>query len=251
MAERPPPAPNASTLRLEILKELQQLIDSREYRDRLDRSAIAETKGREHWVLHLLLRASEVETAHTDTLIGSAYSNLVSRLERIEDRLARSEEQGGQTDLQIRARLDSLDQLVGERIEATLATATDRLGAELERRLQESLDRKWAPIGESIETFGQGSKQMSQGVTDTFRLAAQTRLVLNDNSRRVSDLGRDLLALEESLKLVVARSLEAGFAAIDQRLGAIEAHLGLPNGGEAPPRAADPKAPSLDSSGLA
>jgi hypothetical protein len=227
MADRPVSTHGASALRLEILKEIQQLTESREYRDRLDRSPLAEAKGREHWVLHLLLRASEVETAHTDTLIGSAYSNLISRLAALEDRIARVEELNVTLEGSLRTRLENLDQLVGERLEGGLAQGSARMGEELGRSLQENLDRKWAPIGASIETFAQGSKQLVKGVDDTFRLAAQSRLLLNDNARRLSDLGRDVVALEESLKLVLARTLEQAFAPLEHRLGAIEAQLGI------------------------
>lgn len=227
MAERPVGAGTSSAVRLEVLKELQQLTENREARDRLDRSPLAEAKGREHWVLHLLLRAAEVETAHSDTLIGSAYSNLISRLEAIDDRIARVEERNSSLEGSVKGRLDSLDQIVGDRVDAGLVRGAERMSKDLTHSVGESLDRKWAPIGESIETFAQGSKQLVKGVDDTFRLAAQTRLLLNDNARRLSDLGRDILALEETVKLVVAKTLELGLAPIEHRLAAIESQLGI------------------------
>lgn len=227
MADRPVTAGASSALRLEILKELQQLEESRESRDRLDRGPLAETKGREHWVLHLLLRASEIETSHTDTLIGTAYSNLVSRLEALEDRLRRVDEIGERLEGSVKSRLESLDQQVGDRIEGSLAQGADRLTSQMVRSLEENLDRKWGPISESIETFADGSKQLVKGVDDTFRLAAQTRLLLNDNARRLSDLGRDIVALEDSLKLVVAKTIESSLGPLEQRLSALEMQVGL------------------------
>lgn len=247
MADRPASAPSTSTLRLEILKELQQLTESREARDRLDRSPLAEAKGREHWVLHLLLKASEIETAHTDTLIGSAYSNLLARLESVEDRIGRIEEVSSSLDASVKSRLENLDQLIGDRIDRSLVQGTEKLGLQLTRTVQEGLERTWEPIGEATERFAVGSKQLVKGVDDTFRLAAQTRLLLNDNARRLSDLGRDIVALEDSLKLVVARTLEDGLAGFDQRLRAIERQLGLPSGegsASVPPAKSDQPLPS-------
>ncbi|MCI4346225.1 MAG: hypothetical protein L3K07_05680 [Thermoplasmata archaeon] len=232
MAERAVPSSGTSAVRLEVLKELQQLVENREVRDRIDRGPLAETKGREHWVLHLLLRAHEVETAHTDTLIGSVYANLVSRLESVEDRLGRVEELEGALDETLKTRLESVDKVVGDRIEAGLNDGVERLRGDLAKSLGENLDKKWAPVGESIETFAQGSKQLVRGVDDTFRLAAQTRLLLNENVRRLSDLGRDIVALEESLKLVVQKTIEQTLLPLDQRLSAVEAHLDLPSGSE-------------------
>jgi hypothetical protein len=227
MADRPVATPGASALRLEILKELQQLTENRDNRDRLERSPLAETKGREHWVLHLLLRAHELDTAHSDTLIGSVYSNLMSRLEGLEDRIAHVEEVSTNLDASLKSRLESLDQLVGERIESSITQSTEKMGQNLGSTLQQNLDHKWAPVGESIETFAQGSKQLVKGVDDTFRLAAQSRLLLNDNARRLSDLGRDLVALEETLKLVVTKTLELGLAPLEHRLATMEGQLGI------------------------
>jgi hypothetical protein len=227
MAGRPAAGPGTSALRLEILKEIQQLTENRDVRERLDRGPLAETKGREHWVLHLLLRASELGTQHTDTLIGSAYSNLLARLDALDERIARMEEVSGALDATVKTRLESLDQIVGQRVESGLTEGTERMGAQLGRSVQENLDRKWGPIGESIETFAQGSKQLVKGVDDTFRLVAQSRLLLNDNARRLSDLGRDLVALEETIKLVVARTLELGLQPMEHRLALIERHLGI------------------------
>jgi hypothetical protein len=246
MADRPVAAAGSSALRLEILKELQQLTESREHRDRLDKSPLAEAKGREHWVLHLLLRASEVETAHTDTLIGSAYANIISRIDGVEDRIRRIEESNLALEGSLKSRLESLDQVVGERIESGLGQASERMTGVLGKSVTESLDQRWSPIGESLETFAQGSKQLVKGVDDTFRLAAQTRLLLNDNARRLSDLGRDIVALEESLKLVLVRTLEQAFLPLEHRLAAIEAQLGIANNetgareGEKKPEAPQP-----------
>lgn len=248
MAGRPVAPSSTSALRLEILRELQQLTENRDARDRLDRSPLAETKGREHWVLHLLLRASEIETSHTDTLIGSAYSNLVARLESLEDRLGRIEEMARSLEGSVRSRIEGLDQVVGTRVETTLAEGSDRIGAQLGRTVQESLDRKWAPIGDSIESFAQGSKQIAQGVDDTYRLATQNRLLANETARRVSDLGRDILALEDSVKLVVSKTLEQGLAPLEHRLAAIEAQLGLANG-ESPLRHGEKRTGSTPAAG--
>ena len=67
------------------------MIDDREVRDRIDRGPLAETKGREHWILHLLLRGQEFGQGQLTTLVGSAYSNLTARLQSIEDRVQRVE----------------------------------------------------------------------------------------------------------------------------------------------------------------
>lgn len=227
MGGRPTAGPVTPQLRVEILKELQALIDSREARDRLDRSPLAEAKGKDHWVLHLLLRAQESSQTHTDLLVGTAYSNLLARLQSVEDALQRSKEFDAGLDAEVRARFDALENSVGtkitEGIDGGVAKITTALGA----TVTENLDQKWKPVGDSIETFAQGSRQVLKDVADTYRVATQTRLLLNENARRITDLGRDLVALEDSLKLVVAKTLEEGLQPLDQRLSAIEAHLGI------------------------
>jgi len=239
MSGRPAAPPGASTLRVEVLKELQQLIDNREARDRFEKSALAETKGREHWVLHLLLRAQESTSTHIDTLVGSAYSNIVARIQAVDDRLGRLEDHGNAAEADVRSRLDALDTTLLARVDKGLADANDKLVKSVQDGLAESLDAKWKPVGESIDTFAQGSRQILKDVSDTYRVATQTRLLLNENARRIADLGRDLVALEESLKLVVQKTIEDGLAPLEARVAALESHAGLATptttNGERPP----------------
>jgi hypothetical protein len=230
---------NLPRLRLEILQELQQLIDNREARDRLDRGPLAETKGREHWVLHLLLRAQESVQAHTDRLIGSSYANMTARLQSIEDRVASFSESDAAARADLTGRLDVLTNTFSERMDRGFTEGTDRIAETASARLSKELQEAWKPIGESIEMFSQGSKDMVKEVSDTYKVATQTRLLLNENARRISDLGRDLLALEDSLKLVVQRAIEEGLGPLEQRVAQLEARVGL-----APPSDEPGSAPS-------
>jgi hypothetical protein len=226
MAGRPTSsAGSVSSLRLEVLKELQSLIDDRDVRDRLERGALAETKGREHWVLHLLLRAQESSQSHTDTLIGSAYSNLVARLQGTEDRLQKLEatEQGLAED--VKHRLDGMEASLAERVTKEISSGVDAAAQRLASGLWENLDAKWRPVGDSIEAFAQSSHQLTKDLSDTYRVSTQSRLLLNENARRIIDLGRDLVALEESLKLALTKVLEDGLQPLEERIAALESRL--------------------------
>jgi hypothetical protein len=245
MAGRPAPGTGPQSLRLEVLKELQQLIDSRESRDRVDRSPLAETKGREHWVLHLTLRALEQEQSHVDTLIGSAYANLVSRLEALDDRLARAEERDRSLEEEIRGRLERIGPDLGGQLARGIEDGTNLVAQRVSEQVLKDLDAKWRPISDSVEAFAQGSRQVTKDVADTYRVATQTRLLLSENARRMTDLGRDLVALEESLKLVVAKTIEEYLLPIEQRVAHLESQLGVP----APAARGSPEKPSSPATG--
>jgi hypothetical protein len=238
MAGRPPsPGAPQSSIRVEVLKELQSLIDEREVRDRIDRGPLAETKGREHWVLHLLLRASELGQAQTNTLIGTAYSNLTARLQSIEDRLQRVEGAGAGLSEDLKARLQGFETSLGERVSKDIRVGFAEATEKLNQAVDSNLDVKWKPVSESIETFARSSHQLTKDLSDTYRVATQTRLLLNENARRISDLGRDLVALEESLKLSLTKALEEVLAPLEDRIASIEARLGaaeMTNGSHAP-----------------
>ena len=231
MAGRPPAGggTSSSALRLEILKELQSILEDREVRDRLDKGPLSETKGREHWVLHLLLRAQESSTAHFDTLIQSAYSNLTARAQGIEDHLQRGDAVQDALGTEIKTRLQEIENGVVDRVGKEVATGVETAAQKISQDLLASLDAKWKPIGDSVESFAQRSSQLTKDLSDTFRVATQNRLLLNENSRRIIDLGRDILALEESLKLSLSKVLEEGLAPLEQRVAALEGRL---NGAE-------------------
>ncbi len=226
MAGRPNPTGGApQSLRVDILKELQALIDDREVRDRIDRGPLAETKGKEHWVLHLLLKAQELNQARVDSLVGTAYSNLLARLQALDLRLNRIEEQEAHFEGEVTARLDSLQSQTEAKLREGIDRQFEAVGRNLQTDLTTNLDAKWQPVGESIDTFVQASRSLTKDVADTYLVATQVRLLLNENARRMTDLGRDLVALEESLKLVLSRSLEESLQPVEARLSALEAHL--------------------------
>jgi len=228
MAGRPTTSSgSASALRLEILKELQTLIDDREVRDRVDRGPLAETKGREHWVLHLLLRAQESSQAHFDTLIGTAYGNLLARLQAVEDRVQKVEGIGQSIGDEVKSRFDGIEGILSERLSKEIATGIDLAAQHISTGLVANLDVKWKPVGDSIEAFSTSSHQLSKDLSDTYRVATQSRLLLNENARRMIDLGRDLVALEESLKLALTKALEEGLQPLEDRIAALESRLGV------------------------
>jgi hypothetical protein len=231
MAGRPANASGTpSFLRVEVLKELQTLIDDREVRDRVDRGPLAETRGKEHWVLHLLLRSQELSNAHFDTLVGTAYSNMLARLQSVEDRLQRMEGAGQEMDQEVRTRLEGMETALAERVSREVSSGIQATAEKLAAALTSNLDEKWKPVGASIETFAQSSHQLTKDLSDTYRVSTQSRLLLNENARRIIDLGRDLVALEESLKLTLTKAIEDALAPLEDRIAALE-------GRRAPPEA--------------
>ncbi|MGA8274764.1 MAG: hypothetical protein WB789_02850 [Thermoplasmata archaeon] len=214
-----------SALRLEILKELQSILEDREVRDRLDKGPLSETKGREHWILHLLLRAQESSLSHFDTLIQSAYSNLTARIQSVEDRLQRGDAVRDALGAEVKTRLQEIENGVSDRVGQEVATGVETASQKISHDLLANLDAKWKPIGESVESFAQRSSQLTKDLSDTFRVSTQNRLLLNENARRIIDLGRDILALEESLKLSLSKVLEEGLAPLEQRIVALEGRV--------------------------
>ena len=240
MAGRPPPSSGSSSaLRLEILKELQALIDDRDVRDRIDRGALAEAKGREHWVLHLLLRAQESTQAHFDTLIGTAYGNLLARLQSVEDRVQKVEGIGQSIGDEVKSRFEGIEGVLVERLSKEIAAGIELASQRIDAGVISNLDQKWKPVGDSIEAFATSSRQLTKDLADTYRVSTQSRLLLNENARRMIDLGRDLVALEESLKLALTKALEEGLQPLEERIAALESRLGAAEANGADP-AGDP-----------
>ncbi len=226
MAGRPATTGGSTSYsRVEVLKELQTLIDDRDVRDRLEKGPLSETKGREHWVLHLLLRSEELSQQHLDTLVGTAYSNTLARLQSVEDRLQRMETSDQQANQEVKTRLEGMETSLAERVSREVTAGVQSASEKLSANLTSNLDEKWKPVGSSIETFAQSSHQLTKDLSDTYRVSTQSRLLLNENARRIIDLGRDLVALEESLKLTLTKAIEDGLAPLAERIAALESRL--------------------------
>ena len=236
MAGRPPTTGGTTSfLRVEVLKELQTLIDDRDVRDRVDRGPLAEAKGREHWVLHLLLRSQELTNAHFDSVVGTAYSNMLAHLQAVEDRLQRMEGMSQELDQEVKTRLEGMETALAERVSREVTTGVQAASEKLATIVSSNLDEKWKPVGASVETFAQSSHQLTKDLSDTYRVATQSRLLLNENARRIIDLGRDLVALEESLKLTLTKAIEDALAPLEERLAALEGRKSSSVAGAADP----------------
>jgi hypothetical protein len=219
------PTTASSALRLEILRELQLLDENRDLRDRLDKGPLAAAKGREHWVLHLLLRAAEHQTAHFDFVIAENQGALLGRLEEVEERLRRVEDATTHLRDMLQTLPAALEGGIGDRVQAGLREGATGLEQTLHDSIGRALDDRLPPLGSSIETVAEGSRQAAKTIEDTFRLASQTRQLVTESAHQVSDLGKDLLALEDALKLVVEKAIEEGTASLDRRLSEIERRL--------------------------
>jgi len=219
------------------------MLDDREVRDRVDRGPLAEAKGREHWVLHLLLRAEELSQASLTTLVHTAYSNLAGRLQTLDERVQRIDASQRALLDEIKTQLEGVQAAVRGTVEQSvdhgMTEGRERIGT----ALLTDLDTKWKPIGESVETFARSSHQLSKDISDTYRVSTQTRLLLNENARRMIDLGRDLVALEESLKLTLAKTLEEGLRPLEERIATLESRLGTTEPVADPPQKTEPPAP--------
>jgi hypothetical protein len=220
------PTTASSALRLELLKELQQLDENRDLRDRLDKGPLSAAKGREHWVLHLLLRAAEHQTAHLDFVLAANQADLVARLEQLEERIRRTEDGTNHLRESLLGLPTALETAVGGRLQAAMKESATGLPITAQEAVRAALDERLQPIGGSLESVAEGSRQSAKTIEDTFRIASQTRQLVTESAHQVSDLGKDLLALEDALKLVIEKAIEEGTASLDRRLAELERRLG-------------------------
>jgi len=208
-----------------------------------EKEGVALVNGTSLMASYLALAVADASDLLDAATVAAAVSfdALEGNPEALDDRLGRLEEHDSAAEADLRSRLDSLDTTLLGRVDKTLAEANVALVQAVQKGLTQNLDEKWKPVGESIETFAQGSRQILKDVSDTYRVATQTRLLLNENARRIADLGRDIVALEESLKLVVQKTIEDGLAPLEARVAALESHTGLgtptTTNGERPPPA--------------
>ena len=136
----------------------------------------------------------------------------------------------------VKTRLEGMETSLGERVSRELSTGIQSATDKLSTTITSNLEEKWKPVGASIETFAQSSHQLTKDLSDTYRVSTQSRLLLNENARRIIDLGRDLVALEESLKLTLTKAIEDGLAPLEERIAALEGRRGTRRRGDDTPR---------------
>lgn len=181
-----------STIRTEVVRAITDLVNDKDARDRIDKGILAHTKGREHWILHLLLKALEAHQEHTENGINSLlattntiYEDLSTKIESINKEIENSIPK-------IRAEVNEIEEKNYEKIIAMIEEKFKKVNEGLGKTIQESIGKTADAINSQALETKNLTQSLSRDVADTFKVATQVRLLISENIRKLNEISEML-----------------------------------------------------------
>ncbi|MCX8173431.1 MAG: hypothetical protein N3F63_02315 [Thermoplasmata archaeon] len=181
-----------STIRTEVVRAITDLVNDKEARERIDKGILAHTKGREHWILHLLLKALEAQQEYTETgmtylltTTNTVYKDLGAKIEGVNKEIENSIPK-------IKAEVGEIEAKNYERLVAMIEESFKKVNEGLGKTINESIGK----TAEAINTQALETKNLTQAlsrdVADTFKVATQVRLLISENMRKLNEIAEAL-----------------------------------------------------------
>ncbi|MGB9635862.1 MAG: hypothetical protein ACPL1Y_01250 [Thermoplasmata archaeon] len=178
-----------STIRMEVVKAITDLANDREARDRIDKGILSHVKGREHWMLHLFLKAMEAQQQETNeglshilTTTNSVYKDLGTKLENVRTEIT--------TNLvpKIKTEIGEIEAKNFEKIAGMIEASFEKVNAGLSKSINESIGKTAEAINaQALETKNL-TQALARDVGDTFKVATQVRLLISENMRKLNEI---------------------------------------------------------------
>lgn len=178
-----------STIRTEVVRAITELVNDREARERIDKGILSHTKGREHWILHLLLRALETQQEHNEaginyllTTTNTVYKELSTKIEGLSKSIENLTPK-------VKASFEEIEQKNYEKISAIIEESFKKVQESLAKSISESI----GSTAEAIKAQALETKNLTQAlardIADTFKITTQVRLLINENLRKLNEIG--------------------------------------------------------------
>lgn len=213
-----------STIRTEVVRALTDLVNDREARERIDKGILSHTKGREHWILHLLLRAMEAQQEFTETSMNylltttnTVYKDLSAKIEGVNLAIDGSIPK-------IKAGVEEIEQKNYERVAAMIEENFRKVNEGLGKTINESIGKTAEAIGAQAMETKNLTQALSRDVADTFKVATQVRLLISENMRKLNEIAEALEKVQPGSGTGTAGTVDVKplIAEIEARIGTLK-----------------------------
>ncbi|MEM3567128.1 MAG: hypothetical protein QXS83_00990 [Thermoplasmata archaeon] len=181
-----------SAIRTEVVRAITDLVNDKEARDRIDKGILAHTKGREHWILHLLLKALEAQQEHMETGINYILTTTNTIYEDLSKRIEGVNKEIGNSIPKIKAEVGEIEAKNYEKLAAMIEESFRKVNEGLGKTINESIGKTAEAINSQALETKNLTQALSRDVADTFKVATQVRLLISENMRKLNEISEML-----------------------------------------------------------
>ncbi len=197
-------APRKSTKSL-IIKGLKELSESKEARRKVDESYFKELKGKEHWIVYLLMYALD----NMEDEFFRALEELSKEQKVNENELLRAIKEEREALIKVKKSIDAGMENFGKRVERLIEERMDAqraaIAESVSNLVRESLGEPIEEIKEKVSVMEERINSISSGFSDSYKLLSHNQAQINKLGKRIEEISEDLSALEERIAIEISR----------------------------------------------
>ena len=197
-------APKQNTKSL-IIKGLKELSESKEARRKVDESYFKELKGKEHWMLYILMYALD----NLENGLLRSINEVSNEQKRFEAETFKAIKEEREALIRVRKSVDenlkSFEQRMGQLLEKRMGEQKEEIAKEFSNILEGTLNKSLREIDESIKEFSTTLQNMSGGFSDTYKLVSHNQNSISKLGKKLEEISDDLSALDERIGIEISR----------------------------------------------
>lgn len=197
-------APKKNTKSL-IIKGLKELSESKEARRKVDESYFKELKGKEHWMLYILMYALD----NLETGLFQSIEEVSNEQRHFEAETFKAIKEERDALIKVRRSVDenlkSFEEKIGEILEKRMGEQKEEIAKEFSNILEGTLNRSLKGIDESIKELSTTVQNISGGFSDTYKLVSHNQNSITKLGKKLDEISEDLSALDERIGIEISR----------------------------------------------
>ncbi len=188
-----------------IIKGLKDLSENKEARRKVDESYFKELKGKEHWMLYLLMYAID----NMENELFSAIEGLSNEQKRFEAQTFKAIKEEREALIKVRKSIENnlrtFEEKMAELLDRRMAEQKEEIAKELENLLEGTLNKSLREIDESISDLSTTIQNMSSGFSDTYKLVSHNQSMIAKIGKKLEEISEDISALDERIGIEISR----------------------------------------------
>lgn len=212
-----------------IIRGLKDLSESKEARRKVDESYFKELKGKEHWILYILMYALD----NLETEFFKAVESLSNEQKRFESETFKAIKEERNALIKVRNSIDenlkSFEEKMGQILEKRMGEQKEDIAQEFSNILEGTLNKSIKGLDESIKDLYTIVQNLSGEFSDTYKLTSHNQESISKLGKKLDEISEDISALDERIGIEISRipGAEGAAKAMKELERSIEAMKGI------------------------
>ncbi len=208
-----------------LVKSVKDLAGSKMSRRKVDESYFKEIKGKEHWIVYLMIQAfDELETEFYTEISSMEEKQSRFNMQVLE---AMKEERGALIEMRdfLMNSMEELKSGLNTMMDERLAGMEDGLNKQISELVEESMKPALSGMEEKINSLSESIENIVMNGADSYKIISHNQESITKLSMKLDEMSEDIAALDERIGIEISRipGVDGSMEALKDLASSIEA----------------------------